>query len=180
MLLRKILIRTTLTVVTIIVTLSLWIAIHIGLTKKNDSQHQRIDYLKSCLEKINQQLEKIPAMYQAIDYQKIPEIDLHALTRQQQLILRFLQKLAESASSTLYLQQIKFEKNQWVIEGIADGVQPILNYNELLTASDQANNSFVISKPNSLDIQEKDSFFHFRITISPRTNDQFNTDEYIS
>lgn len=168
---RKIYIKAILVLLGFILTALIWAIIHISLSQKLISQRQKIGTLKNRLEQINQQLEKIPAMYQAIDYQKIPELDLATLVNQQHLTLRFLQRLAESTPPTLYLQQIKFEKNQWIIEGVADGVHSVLNFNELLMGENIRENSMVIAQPNSLDIHEKNNLFHFRINMLPRSDE---------
>lgn len=144
--------------------LSLILLAHLFLAQQLPSIQLSLAHLQASLTKVNQDIEKVRAVYQVLDDEPLPELDLNAISRQQQEVLTGLQRLVTLMPATVYARQIHFEHQAWVIDGVASALGDLLQFNEKLKKElHQEINAEAAKKGRQLTIQQKAALFHFQL-----------------
>jgi Tfp pilus assembly protein PilN len=146
----------------LIISLSFTIPIHSLLNNAVHRHTQQLQTLELQLHTVQNKLEKLRHMYPTTQYQS-PEVDLEMIDHHQQGVLQFLQQLSEFIPSSVRLEQVKFEKNAWIVAGVAANIPAILQFNEHLAVRKTSD----LPRPNVVDIKAIEPVFHFQLRISP-------------
>jgi|GEM_PF-3837684 len=141
---------------------------HAVLLNQVNRLQKQILNIQSSLLKVNQGLEEIKQLYQSLNYQQLPSLELADLLKEEGKIIYFLLGISKLLPERLRLQELHFDKGLWLIDGIATSSEAVLLFSERLKKNmNKKDWREALKNEKKLKLMKKQDLFYFQIHFEP-------------
>ena len=148
-----------------LLSISLLSCFHLIINSQLKAKKESILQRQRDLDQVNKRLKAVRLFHQELDHQQLPDLSL--IFNYQRHLLHFLRKLTEWMPRDLRLQQIHFNEQTWLLEGVSPQLVSILHFAEHFKSSLQVGprNNDRIGREKYLKIRKQQSLFQYQLRL---------------